>query len=143
VWCLFPLRGYAHGAVDYLVKPIVSHVLLCKVAVCVDIHRKTLQVRRQTELLRRLAEREHERQLAEAKAQLEAGRHGQEIRLAQQIQQKLFPAAPLPLPGLDIAGASFPAEAMGAITSTTSRCSTAGWRWSSGTCAATGSARPC
>ena len=37
----------------------------------------------------------------------------EEIRIARQIQQKLFPAAPLPVPGLDIAGGSFPAEATG------------------------------
>ena len=106
-------KGYAHGAVDYLVKPIVPTVLRSKVGVFVDIHRKTLQVRRQADLLLRLEQREHERQLTEAKAQLEAERLRQEIRLAQQIQQKLFPAAPLPLAGLDIAGASFPAEATG------------------------------
>ena len=106
-------KGYAHGAVDYLIKPIVPAVLRSKVAVFVDIHRKTSQVRRQAELLHRLSQREHERQLADAKAQLESERLRQEIRLAQQIQQKLFPAAPLPLPGLDIAGASFPAEATG------------------------------
>lgn len=106
-------KGYAHGAVDYLVKPIVPHVLRSKVAVFVDIHRKSLQIQSQGELLRRLAEQEHERQLAAAKAELEAERLRQEIRLAQQIQQKLFPVAPLPLPGLDIAGASFPAEATG------------------------------
>ena len=106
-------KGYAHGAVDYLVKPIVGHVLRSKVGVFVDIHRKTLQVQRQAELLRRLEQREHERQLADAKARFESDRLREEIRLAQQIQQKLFPAAPLPLQGLDIAGASFPAEATG------------------------------
>jgi serine phosphatase RsbU (regulator of sigma subunit) len=106
-------KGYLHGAVDYLVKPIVPHVLRSKVAVFVDINRKTQQIQRQSELLRRLEQREHERQLAEAKSRFEAERLREEIRLAQQIQQKLFPAAPLPLPGLDIAGASFPAEATG------------------------------
>ena len=55
----------------------------------------------------------HERQLADAKERWEAERLQEELRIARQIQQKLFPVAPLPLPGLDIAGASFPAEATG------------------------------
>ena len=37
----------------------------------------------------------------------------EEIRIARQIQQKLFPVAPLPLPGFDIRGSSYPAEATG------------------------------
>jgi serine phosphatase RsbU (regulator of sigma subunit) len=37
----------------------------------------------------------------------------EEIRLARQIQQKLFPPAPLPRAGLEISGASYPAEATG------------------------------
>src|SRR5207247_5900277 len=36
-----------------------------------------------------------------------------EMRIARQIQQKLFPVAPLPLPGFDVGGASLPAEATG------------------------------
>jgi len=57
--------------------------------------------------------REHERQLAEAKQRWEAARQREEMRIARQIQQKLFPAAPLPLGGFDISGASYPAEATG------------------------------
>src|SRR5581483_10317530 len=37
----------------------------------------------------------------------------EEIRLARQIQQKLFPAPALPLPGFDVSGVSHPAEATG------------------------------
>src|SRR5581483_7771860 len=44
---------------------------------------------------------------------LEAERLRAEMRIARQIQQKLFPVAPLPLPGFDISGASHPAEATG------------------------------
>lgn len=106
-------KGYAHGAVDYLVKPIVPDVLRSKVTVFVDIFRKNARLQYQAELLRQLEQREHERQLAEAKTQWESQRLHEELRIARQIQQKLFPAAPLPLPGLDIAGASFPAEATG------------------------------
>jgi serine phosphatase RsbU (regulator of sigma subunit) len=106
-------RGYTLGAVDYLVKPIAAGVLRSKVSVFVDIFRQAGQIRRQAELMRLLEQREHERQLTEAKARWEAERLQTELRIARQIQQKLFPAAPLPLPGLDVAGASFPAEATG------------------------------
>jgi serine phosphatase RsbU (regulator of sigma subunit) len=106
-------KGYALGAVDYLPKPIVPEVLRAKVAAFVEIFRKTEQLKRQAELLRQLEQREHERQLAEAKKRWEAGRLREEIRIARQIQQKLFPAAQLPLPGFDVSGASCPAEATG------------------------------
>ena len=106
-------QGYAHGAVDYLIKPIIPVLLRSKVSVFVDIFRQAEQIRRQTELMRALEQREHERRLTEAKAQWEAERLRDELRLAREIQQKLFPAAPLPAPGLDIAGGSFPAEATG------------------------------
>jgi serine phosphatase RsbU (regulator of sigma subunit) len=107
------LHGYALGAVDYLRKPLVPEVLHSKVSVFVDIFRKTEQIKRQAERLRRLEQREHERELAETKARWEAERLRTEIRLARQVQQKLFPVAPLPVAGFDIAGASFPAEATG------------------------------
>jgi serine phosphatase RsbU (regulator of sigma subunit) len=106
-------KGYSLGAVDYLVKPIVPEVLRSKVSVFVEIFRKSHEIQRQAELLRSLEQREHERKLSEAKAQWESERLRQEIHLARQIQQKLFPAAPLPIAGWDIAGASFPAEATG------------------------------
>jgi serine phosphatase RsbU (regulator of sigma subunit) len=106
-------RGYSLGAVDYLCKPIIPAVLRSKVAVFVDIFRKTEEIRRQGELLRELERRQHEQALAEARARWESERLRDEIRIARQIQQKLFPAAPLPLPGFDISGASYPAEATG------------------------------
>jgi len=106
-------RGYALGAVDYLCKPIVSQVLRSKVSVFADIFRKTEEVRRQGELLRFLEQREYERQLAEVNERLEAERLRQEIRIAREIQQKLFPAAPLPVGGFDISGVACPAEATG------------------------------
>lgn len=107
------LRGYAVGAVDYLCKPLVPSVLRSKVAVFVEIFQKTEQVKRQAELLRQIELREHQKQLAEARERLEAERLRRQMHLARQIQQHLFLAAPLPVPGFDISGASYPAEATG------------------------------
>jgi serine phosphatase RsbU (regulator of sigma subunit) len=106
-------RGYSLGAVDYLVKPIVPDILRTKVRVFVEIFQKTEEVKRHAELVRQLEQREHARQMAAAQERWEAERLKQEIRIARQIQQRLFPAAPLPLAGYDIAGASYPAEATG------------------------------
>jgi sigma-B regulation protein RsbU (phosphoserine phosphatase) len=106
-------KGYSLGAVDYMRKPIVADVLRSKVAVFVDIFRKTLEVKKQAELLRQIELRQLQRQLAESKERWEADRLRTEIRIARHIQQRLFPAAPLPLAGFDIAGASYPAEATG------------------------------
>jgi CheY-like chemotaxis protein/nitrogen-specific signal transduction histidine kinase len=57
-------RGYSLGAVDYIVSPVVPEVLRSKVAVFVDLFRKTEQVRRQAESLRRRADQLY--QLTEA-----------------------------------------------------------------------------
>ncbi len=45
-------RGYSLGAVDYIIKPIDPETLKSKVAVFVELYRKTDQIRRQAELLR-------------------------------------------------------------------------------------------
>jgi two-component system, sensor histidine kinase and response regulator len=62
------VRGYAVGAVDYLVKPVVPEFVRSKVAVFVELARKTELLRRQARLLQEgeLAARE----LAEARAEL-------------------------------------------------------------------------
>src|SRR6185295_9284330 len=44
-------RGYSAGAVDYIFKPIDAEVLRSKVAVFIDLYRKTEQLREQAELL--------------------------------------------------------------------------------------------
>jgi CheY-like chemotaxis protein len=49
-------RGYAAGAVDYIVKPFDPAVLRAKVAVFVDLYVKNRQLREQADLLRRQAE---------------------------------------------------------------------------------------
>jgi len=53
-------RGYAMGAVDYMFKPVDPHVLKSKVAVFVDLYRKTEEIRRESEARQRLLD-ENER----------------------------------------------------------------------------------
>src|SRR5437764_12920599 len=48
-------RGYSLGAVDYILAPVVPDVWRSKVAVFVDLFKKTQQVQRQAESLRRRA----------------------------------------------------------------------------------------
>ncbi len=45
-------QGYSLGAVDYIVKPIDPEALKSKVAVFVELYRKTEQIKRQADLLR-------------------------------------------------------------------------------------------
>jgi serine phosphatase RsbU (regulator of sigma subunit) len=106
-------KGYRAGAVDFLTKPFVSEVLRSKVAVFVDLFRKTEQVRRQSELLREIERKEHEREMNEARERWEREELLREMRLARNIQQKLFPVAPPRLPTFDIGGVSYPAGATG------------------------------
>ena len=55
------LKGYQHGAVDYLSVPIVPEVLRAKVKVFAELHRKKLQLERlNSELEQRVAERTQE-----------------------------------------------------------------------------------
>ena len=45
-------RGYSAGAVDYVFKPFSPDVLRSKVAVFIELHEKTNQLRQQAELLK-------------------------------------------------------------------------------------------
>jgi two-component system, sensor histidine kinase and response regulator len=62
------VRGYAVGAVDYLVKPVVPEFVRSKVAVFVELAKKNELLRRQTEQLR--ASEQAARELAETRAEL-------------------------------------------------------------------------
>jgi signal transduction histidine kinase/PleD family two-component response regulator len=44
-------RGYSLGAVDYIVKPVEPEILRSKVAVFVELFKKTLEIKRQADLL--------------------------------------------------------------------------------------------
>ena len=48
-------RGYEVGAVDYLMKPVIPDVLKSKVAVFVELFRKSERLRESEDKLRRLA----------------------------------------------------------------------------------------
>ncbi len=46
-------RGYSLGAVDYILTPVMPDVLRTKVSVFVELHKKTQQIKRQADSLRR------------------------------------------------------------------------------------------
>jgi two-component system sensor histidine kinase/response regulator len=62
------VRGYAVGAVDYLVKPIVPEFVRSKVAVFVELAKKNALLRRQAELLK--TSEQEARELAAEQAEL-------------------------------------------------------------------------
>jgi len=65
-------RGYQLGAVDYILTPIVPQILRSKVAVFVELFKRTEEIRRQGERLRELEEAAFTRRLNEAVDRLEA-----------------------------------------------------------------------
>lgn len=52
----FMFKGYALGAVDYLIKPIASNVLLSKVAIFIELFKKTQALQQKTEILQQQTE---------------------------------------------------------------------------------------
>ncbi len=105
--------GYFAGAVDFLTKPVVPHVLKAKVKVFVDLWLAREEVQRQSDLLLESERRELERQLADERARFEAERLRQDLVLAARIQQRLFPTEPPRCPGFDIFGQSRPTDETG------------------------------
>jgi signal transduction histidine kinase/DNA-binding response OmpR family regulator len=60
-------RGYSLGAVDYILTPVVPEILRAKIAVFVDLYKKTEQVKRQSEEREKLIREQAARAEAEAR----------------------------------------------------------------------------
>jgi signal transduction histidine kinase/DNA-binding response OmpR family regulator len=60
-------RGYSIGAVDYILTPVVPEILRAKIAVFVDLFKKTEQVKRQAEERAKLVQEQIARAEAEAR----------------------------------------------------------------------------
>jgi signal transduction histidine kinase/DNA-binding response OmpR family regulator len=76
-------RGYSLGAVDYILKPVEPDILRSKVAVFVELFKKTEEIKRQAELL-------HEKNVELEEANLQ--RLGRLIELAQQLAAERDPS---------------------------------------------------
>ena len=86
-------QGYAIGAVDFLFKPIVPATLKTKVAVFIELFKKTEEIKRQEALLREIQAREHEQKLTEAKQRWHAERlreNNERLKLLSEIANRLL-----------------------------------------------------
>src|SRR5258707_5862727 len=64
-------KGYSLGAVDYMLTPIIPDVLRSKVAVFVELHKKSELIKIQAEELRQVQESKHQREIADVEDRLE------------------------------------------------------------------------
>lgn len=84
-------RGYEVGAVDYLVKPLMPEVLVAKVSVFIDLHRKNAELNREI-AERRLAEqhvRESEERLRALAGHFISVREEERMHIAREIHDEL------------------------------------------------------
>jgi signal transduction histidine kinase/DNA-binding response OmpR family regulator len=95
-------RGYSLGAVDYILTPVVPEVLRAKVAVFVDLYRKTELVRRQGEQQVAIAREQAARAAAEAATRRSAFLADASTLLAASLDYDatISHAARLPIPTL-------------------------------------------
>src|SRR3954466_1483346 len=82
-------RGYGVGAVDFLFKPFVPEILRAKVAAFIELYKKTEEVKRQAEQLRRAEQREMEQQLLSERQQWESRRLREEMERERQFNGEL------------------------------------------------------
>ncbi|HEX4591591.1 MAG TPA: response regulator, partial [Gemmataceae bacterium] len=109
-------EGYAHGAVDYILAPVIPSVLRAKVKVFVDLFRMTRQVKRQAEERVALAEERSRRTAAEEANRRLAflARAGAVLGQSLDYERTAADAARLPVPDLaDLAAVVFAESAGG------------------------------
>jgi signal transduction histidine kinase len=109
-------QGYAHGAVDYILAPVVPEVLRAKVKVFVDLFRMTRQVKRQAEERVVLAEERSRRAAAEEANRRLAllARAGAVLGQSLDYERTATDAARLPVPMLaDVAAVVLAEPAVG------------------------------
>ena len=82
-------RAYALGAVDFLEKPVVSEILKSKVGVFVELFTRSEAMKRQAYLLWEAGQREHERDLQEARRRWEADQLQAQMEREKQHAQEL------------------------------------------------------
>ena len=83
------VKGYGVGAVDFLFKPLVPEILRAKVAAFIELYKKTEEVKRQAEQLRRAEQREMEQRLAAERQRWESDRLRKEMERERQFNAEL------------------------------------------------------
>jgi signal transduction histidine kinase len=82
-------RGYGAGAVDFLFKPLVPEILRSKVAVFVELFKKTEEIRRQAKQIREAEQRELDQALAAERQQWQAERLRAEMEKEREFNTEL------------------------------------------------------